>query len=59
MEYDTTRNVKSQLVDYSVVWIIFYNGPNAFSSNTLAIYCKNLTSCHIWSQLPPNKLFFM
>ena len=22
-------------------------------------YCRNLTSCHIWSQLPPNKVFFM
>ena len=35
------------------------NGPSAFSSNTLAIYCRHLTSCHIWSQLPRKKVFFM
>ena len=62
MEYDTTKKFKSQLTDYSVVWIVFYiwpNGPNALSSNTLAIYCRHLTSCHIWSQLPRHNVFFM
>ena len=42
MEYDTIRNFKSQLTDYSVIeFFSTYdpNGPYAFSSNTFCEFC--------------------